>query len=106
MIATVLFGVGEGDGVLAGRNMYPVLGRPLMSYPLLAARAAHHAELIAISTNSTSMAQAAQSLGAEVIMRPQELCASSVPMGDVFRHAVSTLEARHGRQVRMLVVLL
>jgi len=77
-----------------------------MTYPLLAARAAGHAELIAISTNSTSMAQAAQSLGAEVIMRPQELCASSVPMGDVFRHAVSTLEARHGRQVRMLVVLL
>ena len=106
MIAVVVFGIGEQEGSLAGRNMYPILGRPLMSYPLLAARHAQRADLLAISTNSTAMAQVAQNLGAEVIFRPPELCLPHVPMGDVFRHSVNQIEEKSGRRVDMLVVLL
>jgi len=106
MIAIVLFGVGEQNGALAGRNMYPVLGRPLMTYPLLAARYSRQADSIAISTNSLAMAQVAHGLGAEAIMRPPELCTPAVAMGEVFRHAVTTIESRGGHPIDMLVVLL
>src|SRR5436190_3763694 len=106
MIAIVLFGIGEQSGAAAGRNMYPILGRPLMMYPLLAARHARKVDAIAISTNSPAMAQVAANLGADVILRPQELSAPTVNMGEVFRHAVETLEARTGNRVEMLVILL
>ena len=89
MIAVVLFGIGEQ--LASGRNMYPVLGRPLMIYPLLAARHAHTVDTMAISTNSPAMAQVAQTLGASVILRPPELCSPQVEMGEVFRHAVAMI---------------
>ena len=107
MIAAVLLGVGEQDGPHPGRNMYPVLGRPLMAYPLLAAA---HAELVdrwALSTNSPSMAQVAQGLDAEVIWRPPELCAPEADMADILRHAVLAIEERSANErVDQLVVLL
>ncbi len=106
MIAAVVFGVGEQDGLHPGRNMYPVLGRPLMSYPLLAGRHAQLVERLAISTNSPSMAQAAKGSGAEVILRPPEMCGADTSMGTVFRHAVEALESRWGEAVDLLVVLL
>ena len=106
MIAAVLFGVGEQNGLHPGRNMYPVLGRPLMTYPLLAARHSKCVEHLAISTNSPSMAQVAQSHGAEVIMRLAELTSRDVNMGKVFRHAVEEIEKAKGGTVEMLVVLL
>jgi D-3-phosphoglycerate dehydrogenase / 2-oxoglutarate reductase len=106
MIAAVVFGLGEKDGLHPGRNMYPVLGRPLMVYPLLAARHAKTVDRVAISTNSPSMAQVAQNQGAEVILRPSELTSRDINMGTVFRHAVEELERRTGKPVEILVILL
>src|SRR5256712_702153 len=104
MIAVVLFGIGEQ--LASGRNMYPVLGRPLMIYPLLAARHAHTVDTMAISTNSPAMAQVAQTLGASVILRPPELCSPQVELGECLRHAVQTLKTQTGKRVDMLVILL
>jgi len=106
MIAVVLFGIGEQSGALAGRNMFPVLGRPLMMYPLLAARHAVKADVVAISTNSPAMAQVAQTLGASVILRPAELSSPAADMGNVFRHAIETLEAQTKNRIDILVILL
>lgn len=106
MISGVLFGVGEQSGSLAGRNMFPILGRPLMLYPLLAAQHARKVDSVAISTNSTAMAQAASIAGATVILRPPELSAPSLDMGEVFRHAVLTLENQTSNHIDMLVILL
>ena len=69
MIAVVLFGIGEQSGALAGRNTFPILGRPLMTYPLLAARYARKVDAVAISTNSPALAEVATSAGAAVIRR-------------------------------------
>jgi D-3-phosphoglycerate dehydrogenase / 2-oxoglutarate reductase len=106
MIAVVLFGIGEQSGTLAGRNMFPVLGRPLMLYPLLAAKHSRKTDVLAISTNSPAMAQIGANLGATVILRPAELSTPAVNMGSVFRHAVATIETQTGKRVEMLVVLL
>jgi D-3-phosphoglycerate dehydrogenase len=77
-----------------------------MMYPLLAAGHARKVDVIAISTNSQAMAQVAQNLGATVILRPPALASPAANMGDVFRHAIDTLEAETGKRVEMLVILL
>ena len=41
MIAALMLGR-EGSTGFPGKNVYPVLGRPLMAYPLIAARNAPH----------------------------------------------------------------
>src|SRR5438105_2968499 len=106
MIAVVLFGIGEQSGALAGRNTFPILGRPLMTYPLLAARYARKVDAVAISTNSPALAEVATSAGAAVILRPPELSVPTVNMGEVFRHAVETMETQTGKRIEMLVILL
>jgi len=106
MIVAVEFGLGEKDGLHPGRNMYPVLGRPMMAYPLLASRHAKLVECTAISTNSPSMAQVGRNLGADVIQRPSQLLARDINMGLVFRHAAVELEKRTGKQMDMMVILL
>ena len=42
----------EGSKGFPGKNIYPVLGRPMMSYPLLAAREAREVSEIYVSTDS------------------------------------------------------
>ena len=106
MIAAVVFGIGEQSGALAGRNMFPILGRPLMVYPLLAAKHSAKVDAVATSTNSPAMAQLAKTVDADVIFRTPELSTPAVDMGDVFRHAVETLESQTGTNVDILVILL
>jgi D-3-phosphoglycerate dehydrogenase len=106
MIAAVLFGIGESGSLHPGRNTYPVLGRPLMAYPLLAARASKAVDVVAVSTNSPLMAQVGENLGCETIIRPPHLAEKNSNMGEVFRHAIETLEAKHNKPVDLLVVLL
>jgi len=106
MISVVMFGISEPSGISSGRNTYPVLGRPLMLYPLLAARHSSLVDAVAISTNSPAMAQIAQSAGASVILRPPELCSPTVDMGEVFRHAVTSLDEQKGKHTDVLVILL
>lgn len=106
MIAAILFGVGEQSSLHPGRNTYPVMGRPLMSYPLLAAKASQRIDVVAISTNSVLMTEIAQGHNCEIIIRPAELSSPQAKMDDVFRHAVEDLETRHDRKIELLVVLL
>jgi D-3-phosphoglycerate dehydrogenase / 2-oxoglutarate reductase len=106
MISSILFGVSEPSGRSSGRNMYPVFGRPLMAYPLLAAKHSRVVDTVSLSTNSPAMAQVARGLDAGVILRPPELCSPAVNMGEVFRHAVTTLEEQTGKRADLLVILL
>ena len=54
MIAALMLGR-EGSVGFPGKNTTPVLGRPLMSYPLLAAGAAERVDEIYVSTNSENI---------------------------------------------------
>src|SRR5438552_1090382 len=51
MICALLLGR-EGSSGFPGKNLLPVLARPLMSYPLLAAQAAPSIERTYVSTDS------------------------------------------------------
>ena len=69
---------GRGGSVsVRDKNLYPVLGRPMMMYPLLAAKAAKHVDETFLSTDSERMKALARENGVSVIDRPVELATAT-----------------------------
>ena len=73
----------EGSVGFPAKNTTPVLGRPLMSYPLLAASAAKSVDKIFVSTDSENIKEIALKHGARVIERPPELATKEALGEDV-----------------------
>ena len=97
---------GRGGSVsVRDKNLYPVLGRPMMMYPLLAAKAATHVDAIYLSTDSDRMKSLARTNGASVIDRPTELAAATSQHVDTLIHALEHFRCK-GIDVKYLVVLM
>lgn len=75
------------------KNMYPVSGLPLISYPIQAAKKARRVDRVYISTDAADIAAYAEAQGVTVIRRPEHLLQPHVNHGDVIRHAVETVDA-------------
>ena len=82
MIVALLLGR-EGSIGFPRKNTTLVLGRPLMSYPLLAASAAKSVDKIFVSTDSENIKEIALKHGARVIERPPELATKEALGEDV-----------------------
>lgn len=76
MIVALMLGR-KGSVGFPGKNLYPVLGRPLAEYPLLAALNARHMDKVYVSTDDEQIMAIAQKHGAEVIVRPPELASKN-----------------------------
>jgi CMP-N-acetylneuraminic acid synthetase len=91
-----------------GKNVYPVLGRPLVAYPLMAARDSDYVERTFISTDSEQLMAVAEQHGAEVIVRPPELATSEALGEDAFAHGYRVIRDRfhrEGREIEFVVLL-
>lgn len=86
MIVAILMGR-EGSTGFPGKNLHPVLGRPMVSYPLAAAAAAPSVERTYVTTDSPGIKAVAGSMGARIIDRPPELCTAAALGEEVYRHA-------------------
>ncbi|HTY52216.1 MAG TPA: hypothetical protein VMB35_03370, partial [Methanomicrobiales archaeon] len=107
MIAALLIGR-EGSVGFPGKNVYPVLGRALMEYPLLAAKGSREIDAIYVSTDSPKIKEISRKYGAIIIDRPQELCTTGALGEDVFVHGFQVIREGlpFGEQVEMLVLLM
>jgi molybdopterin-guanine dinucleotide biosynthesis protein A len=107
VIAALLIGR-EGSIGFPGKNVYPVLGRPLMEYPLLAAKGSRHVDAIYVSTDSPRIKQISKGYGARIIDRPPELCTAGALGEDVFVHGYHEIRAGLGDrdEVELLVLLM
>jgi CMP-N-acetylneuraminic acid synthetase len=106
-VAALLLGR-EGSIGFPGKNLYPVLGRPLVEYPLRAAADSAHVDRIFVSTDSDELAEIGRRYGAEIIERPPELAAPEALGEDAFRHGYEVLRDRlasEGRSVELIVLL-
>ena len=72
MIAALLCGR-EGSVGFPGKNTYPLLGRPLMQYPMLAAQHAPSVGRCYLSTDAEAYKTFARPQGWEIIDRPAYL---------------------------------
>jgi CMP-N-acetylneuraminic acid synthetase len=106
---TIILGViparGGSKGV-PGKNIRPVLGKPLIAYSIECGLKCSSIDRLVVSTDSEEIADIARKLGAEVpFLRPEELAGDTVPMLPVMRHSITSAEEHYGRTVRALVLL-
>jgi hypothetical protein len=107
MICALMIGRAGSTG-FPGKNVYPVLGRPLAAYPLLAANASRYVDHLYISTDSPEIVAIGKQHGAEMIDRPAELATKTALGEDVFAHGYSEIKRRlaaEGKTVEFMVLL-
>ena len=107
MICALMIGRAGSTG-FPGKNLYPILGRPLAEYPLLAAQASRHVDRLYVSTDSPEIMEIGQRFGAEAIERPPELATKAALGEDVFQHGYREIAKRlaaEGQEVELMVLL-
>ncbi|MGH3049924.1 MAG: cytidylyltransferase domain-containing protein [Gaiellaceae bacterium] len=107
MIAALLLGRAGSTG-FPGKNLYPVLGRPLAAYPLMAAAESETVDRTYVSTDDDRIAALGGEYGAELIERPPELASPEALGEDAFAHGYTVIRDRlaaAGEEVELVVLL-
>lgn len=84
----------KGSLGFPGKNLYPVLGRPLAAYPLLAANASTNVDRVFVSTDCPEIMKISKEYGAELIDRPPQLATKEALGEDVFVHGYQEIKKR------------
>jgi CMP-N-acetylneuraminic acid synthetase len=106
-VVALMLGRGGSTG-FPGKNVYPVLGRPQMAYPLIAAGDSAAVERTYLSTDSEEMMEIARSYGADIIVRPPELCTPEALGEDAYLHGYYTIKdllAAEGKEIEFVCCL-
>ncbi len=104
MIAALMLGR-EGSIGFPGKNTYPVLGKPLMAYPLTAAKEVAEIDRIFVSTDSAKIKSIATEYGAEIIDRPARLCTKEALGEHAFVHGYEYIRDRSEEKIELIVLL-
>lgn len=107
VIAALLIGR-EGSVGFPGKNTQPVLGRPLMLYPMLAAIHSRHVARCYLSTDSARYKEIGREHNWEIIDRPPHLATKEALGEDAFRHGYETIRdtcLRRGELLDQIVLL-
>ena len=107
MICALMLGR-EGSRGFPGKNTYPVLGRPMMAYPLFAAKDSKYIDEIYVSTDSERIKQISMQHGAKVIDRPPELSLPEALGEDAYVHGYQVIRdelAKVNEELEIVVLL-
>lgn len=104
MITALLIGR-EGSVGFPGKNLYLVLGRPLMEYPLQAAVNSHFIDKVYISTDSEKIKAIGRKYKAIIIDRPLSLCTKDALGEDVFAHGYRYIKNESKNEIEFIVLL-
>lgn len=105
MIAILICGRAE-TAPFAGRNTFPLLGRPMMVYPALAGLHSKERPAVFLSTDSEQMARIGSFYGLRCIERPVALCDPSLPVEPIVSHGYQQIVEQLGEVPEILVLLL
>lgn len=84
--------IGRGGSSLAGKNILPVLGVPLLVWSASAARRSQHIGRYYISSDDDDILEVAEKVGYTKIRRPAELSTATAQSTDAVRHALDIIE--------------
>jgi hypothetical protein len=104
MIASLLLGR-QGSVGFPGKNTMNILGKPLMAYPLIAAKGSKYIDKMFVSTDSTEIKEIGEEYGAIFIQRPPELCSKEALGEDAFRHGYYWIKENYDPNLEILVLL-
>ena len=105
MICALLIGRGGSTG-FPKKNTYPLLNRPLMSYPLLAAKNSKYVDEVYVSSDSEEILNVGKKLGAKSIVRPSELATNEATVESVFSHGYEHIKKKSNNKIEFLVILM
>ncbi|MCK5082649.1 MAG: acylneuraminate cytidylyltransferase family protein [Candidatus Omnitrophica bacterium] len=78
-----------GSKGLPGKNILPLNGKPLLGWPVEAARSSQYVDRVIVSTDDEEIAGVAREQGAEVpFLRPSELASDTSTTMSVLEHAI------------------
>ena len=80
-----------GSKSVPEKNVYPVLGQPLASYAMRAAKAARRVDKIYLSTDCDALKSLARQFHIDVIDRPNHLARDDSELVDAFTHALQAM---------------
>lgn len=107
MIAALLLGR-EGSAGFPGKNVHPVLGRPLVAYPLMATRASKSIDRVYVSTDSPKLKAIGAEHGARIIDRPPHLATKTALGEHAYVHGYQVIRdelLREGQTIELMVLL-
>lgn len=93
-----------GSKGLPGKNIKPLLGKPLIGYSIEALQGSKYDIDIVISTDSSSIAQIGQAFGIPSVMRPEELATDTSLVIDSVKYTINYLENIHKKYDILLLI--
>lgn len=95
-----------GSKGVKGKNIRPLLGKPLIAYSLEQAKKSGLFEAVAVSSDSELILEAAREFGADyLITRPGELATDQAAKLPVIKHCVAEVEKQKGYDFDTIVDL-
>jgi CMP-N-acetylneuraminic acid synthetase len=92
-----------GSTGVPGKNIKPLLGKPLIVYTIEQAKACRAIDAIYVSTDDAAIASVAKAAGAKVpFMRPAALATADAPKMPVIEHLVAAVETAGVRVDRIV----
>ena len=104
MIIAILMGRKMSKG-FPGKNLYPVLGKPLAYYPMKAAIDCREVDKIYLSTDDEELVKLAKKNSVGLIKRPPELTTDEALGEEVYRHAYNFLKGKM-KDIELVVLLM
>jgi len=106
MNITCVIGARGGSKGLAGKNIRPLLGKPLIGWSIEQALACPEISRVVVSTDSAEIAATALAFGAEVpFMRPEHLANDSAGKWEVWQHALEACDQYYPEPIDLYVDL-
>ena len=90
-----------GSKSVQGKNVYPILGRPLVFYAMHAAKQATMVDEVYVSTDCEHIKRVAKEMKVEIIDRPASLAQDRSELVDAINHAVGSI----GGDINFLVTM-
>ena len=91
-----VIGARGGSKGLPGKNIRPLLGKPLIAWSIEQALATPEINRVVVSTDSPEIAAVARDYGADVpFMRPEDLAQSGTGKFQVWQHSLAACEAHY-----------
>ncbi len=95
-----------GSKGLPRKNVKPLLGKPLIAYPIEAAKISQAVDTVVVTTDDEEIAEVARRFGAEVpFLRPKELADDLATTEATLQHALLTYEKMTGNTFDICVFL-
>lgn len=95
-----------GSKGVPGKNIKPLLGKPLIAWTVEAAKSAKTVTRVIVSTDDEAIAEAARAAGADVpFIRPAEFATDGAKSIGLLQHALSWLEEHEGYKPDAVVQL-